>query len=257
MSHPHSSNPFANAGESVPTYVDLRPGYSASALSSLGIEPHHVVVDVGAGTGKLTATLAALAGEVWAVEPSADMRSGFRAALPDFPAERLLDASAERLPFADASVDVLTYGQCWHWVDERLAASEAARVLKPGGVIAILFNQLDVRQPWVHRLSRIMRSGDVHRADRVPDLRVPGHHGHMERPFSPPELSISVWLDPLLPEQIAQLGTTRSSWIGSDAAGRARMRKNLDWYMYEYLGWRDDAVVGLPYQLHVWNARLS
>ncbi|AHU89052.1 class I SAM-dependent methyltransferase [Trueperella pyogenes] len=253
MVHSTAQNPYCQVGDVVPVYLDVRPGYPAKALASVGVEPHHVVVDVGAGTGKLTATLASLAREVWAVEPSADMRDGFRISLPDFPTERLIDASAERLPFADASVDILTFGQCWHWLDERRSAIEAARVLRPGGVVAILFNQLDVRQPWVHRLSRIMRSGDVHRADRAPDLRVPGHHGHMERPFSEIEFASVTWIDRLTPAQIAELGTTRSSWIRADDAGRARMRANLNWYMYEHLGWLEDGVVGLPYQLQLWT----
>lgn len=250
---PDSYNPFARAGSSVSTYVDVRPGYPTSALEGLVFDSD-VVVDVGAGTGKLTATLASLAGEVWAVEPSGDMRVGFTRALPNFPTERLLDATAEHLPFADASVDVLAFGQCWHWLDERAAARESARVVKPGGRVLILYNQFDVRQAWVHRLARIMRSGDVHRIDRVPDLRIPGHHGHMERPFTEPELRANTWLDPLLPEQIARLGTTRSSWLQASPEGRARMRANLEWYMFEHLSWRDDAVVGVPYQLQVWTA---
>lgn len=250
-------NPFDNAGQSTDAYVDVRPGYPAAALSGLHIEPSHVVVDVGAGTGKLTDSLLAFSGEVWAVEPSADMRLAFQSALPHFPEERLIAAPAERLPFPEASVDVVTYGQCWHWLDPRQAAREAARVLRPGGTIAILYNQLDVRQAWVHRLSRIMRSGDVHRPDRAPDLRIPGHHGHMEHPFSPPELSASVWIDLLYPDQIRRLGTTRSSWLNADEVGRARMRANLDWYMFDHLGWVADRPVGLPYQLHVWSARRS
>ncbi|MCI7306437.1 MAG: class I SAM-dependent methyltransferase [Trueperella sp.] len=255
MPRPSSAahNPFSEAGASVASYVDVRPGYPACALEGV-VGCGDVVVDVGAGTGKLTATLAALARTVWAVEPSADMRAGFRRALPEFPAERLLEATGECLPFADASVDVLAYGQCWHWLDERAAALEAARVVRPGGRVVILYNQFDVRQAWVHRLARIMRSGDVHRADRVPDLRVPGHHGHMEHPFTEPELRLTTWLDPLLPAEIMQLGTTRSSWIQAEEAGRARMRANLEWYMFEHLSWRDDAVVGLPYQLQVWTA---
>ena len=248
-------NPFAAAGESTRAYIDVRPGYPAAILDRLGIDHDDAVLDVGAGTGKLTAQLAQRSDHVVAVEPSAHMRAGFAQALPQFPAERLLDGSGESLPVRDSSVDVATYGQSWHWLDERAAAVEAARVVRPGGTVAILFNQLDVRQPWVHRLSRIMRSGDVHRADRAPDLRVPGHHGHMERPFTEPVLHRAVWIDPLTVPQLYELGTTRSSWITNSDEGRRRMRANLEWYVAEHLGVPSDGVVGLPYQVHCWVAR--
>ncbi|WP_164712443.1 class I SAM-dependent methyltransferase [Trueperella bialowiezensis] len=248
-------NPFASVGAAAQAYIDVRPNYPEAVLDSLNIDRDSVVLDVGAGTGKLTAQLAERSAHVWAVEPAADMRAAFAKALPDFPPERLLAAPGESLPVADQSVDVLTYGQSWHWLDERAAAAEAARVVRPGGLVAVLYNQLDVRQAWVHRLSRIMRSGDVHRADRPPDLRIPGHHGHMERPFTQPELLRTVWIDQLSPEQIYALGTTRSSWINNNDAGRARMRKNLTWYLAEHLKVPGDGVVGLPYQVHAWIAR--
>lgn len=250
-----AANPFVCAGPSTRAYIDVRPGYPATILDELCIGRDDTVLDVGAGTGKLTAQLAQRSKNVWAVEPSADMRAGFREAVPDFAAERLLDATGENVPMADGSVDVLTYGQSWHWLDERAAALEATRVVRPGGLVAVLYNQLDVRQPWVHRLSRIMRSGDVHRADQAPDLRVPGHHGHMERPFTEPSLHRTVWIDPLTVPQLYELGTTRSSWIKNSPAGRARMRANLEWYVAEHLGVPRDGVVGIPYQVHCWLAR--
>lgn len=248
-------NPFAAAGDSARAYIDVRPGYPAAVLDLLGITRDDVVLDVGAGTGKLTAQLAHRSDRVWALEPSADMRAGFAQALPDFPSERLLDGSGESLPVGDASVDVLTYGQSWHWLDTRAAAAEAARVVRPGGIVAVVFNQLDVRQPWVHRLSRIMRSGDVHRADHAPDLRVPGHHGHMERPFTEPHLHRYVWIDPLTVPELIELGTTRSSWITNSVEGRQRMGANLEWYIAQQLGVPSDGVVGIPYQVHCWVAR--
>lgn len=242
-------------GDAAQAYLDVRPGYPDWVADHLKIGCDDMVLDVGAGTGKLTAQLIGKSDDVWVAEPSADMRAAFARALPEFPVERVVEAVGERLPFADGSVDVLTYGQSWHWLDERAASVEAARVVRPGGTIGIVFNQLDVRQPWVHRLARIMRSGDVHRADRVPDLRVPGHHGYMERPFTEPELTTSVWIDALTPEQVYELGTTRSSWIKNTPAGRERMRANLVWYLTDHLGVPADGTIGLPYQVHCWVAR--
>lgn len=248
------TNPFLAAGVSAQAYIDVRPGYPEQILDLLSIKRDDAVLDVGAGTGKLTAQLYERSSHVIAVEPSADMRKAFARAFPDFPSDRLLDGTAESLPVDDARVDLLAFGQSWHWVNERAAALEAERVIRPGGRIAIIYNQLDVRQAWVHRLSRIMRSGDVHRADRPPDLRVPGHHGHMERPFTAPTLHQLTWIDRLTVPELYELGTTRSSWIKNTPEGRERMRANLEWYVTEHLGVPHDGAVGLPYHVHCWVA---
>ena len=76
--------------------------------------------------------------------------------------------TAEATGLDDASVDLVVYAQSWHWVDAGRAGAEAARILAPGGAIAAAWNQMDVSDPWVRRLTRIMRSGDVHRVDDPP-----------------------------------------------------------------------------------------
>ena len=128
-----------------------------------------------------------------------------------------------------------------------LAASdtEAGRILKPGAPLVIVFNQMDVTVKWVHRLSRIMRSGDVHRADRPP--RPAG--------FAPPVLERFWWEDRMAPEQILELGTTRSSYLRADAARRRAMQDNLRWYLYEHLGHRADQEITIPYSTLVWTTR--
>ena len=109
----------------------------------------------------------------------------------------------------------------------------------------IVWNQLDVTIPWVHRLTRIMRSGDVHRPDRPPLLN---------SQWSQPVLERFDWEDETTPEEILELGTTRSSYLHSTLAGREKMQANLRWYLYEHLGFAPHSTVILPYFTLVWTA---
>lgn len=114
------------------------------ALAPAGPAPR--VLDLGAGTGKLTAVLVGLGAEVTAVEPDPAMLAEFRRALPGV---RSLSGRAEAIPLPDASVDAVLAGQALHWFDMDLAAPEIARVLVPGGVLAGLWNADDDREEWV------------------------------------------------------------------------------------------------------------
>src|SRR6202034_921579 len=104
------------------------------------------VLDLGAGTGKLTAVLLGLGAQVTAVEPDAAMLGELRRGLP---AVRALPGSAERIPLPDASVDAVLCGQALHWFDLSRALPEIARVLVPGGALGGLWNSDDDRVPWV------------------------------------------------------------------------------------------------------------
>jgi SAM-dependent methyltransferase len=121
------------------------------------------VADVGAGTGKLTRTLAGLGHEVVAVDPSAGMLEALRAAVPGTPT---FIGTAEQLPLPDGSVDAVTFAQAWHWVEPDAALRDVARVLRPGGVLGIAWHVRDESVPWVGELSRT--------ADRPHDLSSDG-----------------------------------------------------------------------------------
>jgi SAM-dependent methyltransferase len=116
------------------------------------------VIDLGAGTGKLTATLVALGADVVAVEPDPAMLAELRRAQPDL---RALAGSAEEIPLPDASVDVVLAGNAMHWFDLDVAGAEIARVLAPGGILAGLWNVFDDRIDWVAGLGRISGSAAV------------------------------------------------------------------------------------------------
>ena len=140
-------------GRTAAMYEQTRPGYSRRAAEFLAQEfdlgPGRVVVDVGAGTGKLTRTLLTFGARVIGVEPLPSMRRVFRTSVPGV---RVMKGMAERLPLPDRSVDLVTAGQAWHWFDQGKALREFARVLRPGGGVALLYNFQDARSIGVLRV---------------------------------------------------------------------------------------------------------
>ncbi|MCU7646223.1 class I SAM-dependent methyltransferase [Pseudomonas piscis] len=148
------------------TYVRGRPGYPPELdpwlRQALGLRAGRVVVDLGAGTGKFTGRLAATDAQVIAVEPVAQMRALLARAQPEV---QVLEGAAEALPLRDASVDVVVCAQAFHWFATRGALDEIHRVLKPGGQLALVWNQRDAQVPWVARLDRIVNAlqGDTPR----------------------------------------------------------------------------------------------
>lgn len=218
-------------------YDAVRPGYPDWVVDFLVPDGARDAVDVGAGTGLFTRMLVERGLRVRAVEPADSMRSVLARALPDVAAS---GGTAEATGLAQASADVVTVAQAWHWVDASAASAEAARILRAGGVLGLVWNQLDVEVPWVHRLARIMHSGDVQRDERA----VAGVDRAL---FNHPELRTGRWEDTASPEELVRLCHSRSYWLRASAAVRERVDANLAWYLYEHLGLTEGERVGLPY----------
>ncbi|MGW7347108.1 class I SAM-dependent methyltransferase [Streptomyces sp. NPDC054854] len=132
-------------------YAAHRPGYPDGlydAVEELSGRPlaGARVADVGAGTGIGTGPMRARGARVLAVEPGDGMSAEFRRALPEVPIVR---GDGDRLPLATGTFDLLTYAQAWHWTDPARAVPEARRVLRPGGSLAIWWNDTDESVPWV------------------------------------------------------------------------------------------------------------
>ena len=246
-------NPFVGEGGA---YDSVRPAYPGEAVAALidaarsgrgahapGWDGPLHAADIGAGTGKMTELLARAGLLVDAVEPSEAMRAQASA----IEGVTWHDGVAEETGLPNDVYDIVVFAQSWHWMDKARAGLEAARILAPGGALAIVWNQMAVSIPWVHRLTRIMRSGDVHRPDKPP---TPGGG------FAPMTLTQVAWEDRMTPEQILTLGTTRSSYIRSSEAGRARMQENLRWYLYDHLGYAPGEQVTIPYATLVWLTHL-
>jgi SAM-dependent methyltransferase len=139
-------------------YAEHRPDYAEAAVR-WAVAPVRSrqplrVVDLGAGTGKLTATLARIGAEVTAVEPDQEMLARLRGELPSV---RAFPGSAEQIPLPDGSADAVVAGQAMHWFDADRAMPEIARVFAPGGVLAGLWNVDDDRVGWVAELAALSK----------------------------------------------------------------------------------------------------
>ena len=146
----------ASFGVGADAYERSRPAYPDQAIDWLLPAGTHRILDLGAGTGKLTRQLAARGLDVTAVDPSGAMLSEFRRAAPTVPA---VEGSAEAIPCPDASFDAVIVAQAWHWFDAARAQAEVARVLRPGGALALVWNTRDTNVDWVARLARIIDAG--------------------------------------------------------------------------------------------------
>jgi SAM-dependent methyltransferase len=152
--HPGAAG-FARAAD---VYERARPEYPPEAViwlaDRLGLRPGRVVVDVAAGTGKLTRLLVPTGARVVAVEPVAEMRSVLREAVPEAEA---LEGTAEALPLADGAADAATVASAFHWFDRAAALRELARVLGPGGALALVFNTRDPKSELQRELTELLR----------------------------------------------------------------------------------------------------
>ncbi|NKY30195.1 class I SAM-dependent methyltransferase [Nocardia gamkensis] len=146
-------------GARAAAYAEHRPDYPAAAigwaLARVADRRPPVVLDLGAGTGKLTRGLLAVGASVIAVEPDTHMLAELIRRFPDVPAHT---GTAEAIPLPDDSVDAIIAGQAFHWFDLDRAYPEFLRVLRPGGVLAALWNTADDSVKWVAGLKEVDRS---------------------------------------------------------------------------------------------------
>jgi SAM-dependent methyltransferase len=138
-------------------YERSRPEYPEEALrwvaEQLGLEGRARVLDVGAGTGKLTRGLVAFGYEVVAVEPGGPMLEQLQKAVPQ---AQVLEGPAEAIALPDADVDAAFAAQAFHWFDRERAVPELHRVIRPGGGLALLWNWWDDRDPLQHELAELI-----------------------------------------------------------------------------------------------------
>jgi SAM-dependent methyltransferase len=134
-------------------YERGRPDYPAAAIAllveRLGLRPGRTVVDLAAGTGKLTRLLVPTGAEMIAVEPIAQMRALIKST-------RAIEGTAEAIPLADEAVDAVTVAQAFHWFRADEALAEIRRVLRPGGGLALIWNTRDERDAVQAAISEIL-----------------------------------------------------------------------------------------------------
>jgi ubiquinone/menaquinone biosynthesis C-methylase UbiE len=155
MSEPRGSErppPERSFGPVADAYDRARPSYPSEAVGWLTGAGTSVVLELGAGTGKLTRLLHDAGHEVLAVDPLPEMLARLAERTP----VKHVVATAEQVPLRSRSVDLVVCGQSFHWFDHERALPEMARVLRPGGEVALVWNTYDVSIPWVRRLKALI-----------------------------------------------------------------------------------------------------
>jgi MOSC domain-containing protein YiiM/SAM-dependent methyltransferase len=156
--HEKAAKGFAAGADA---YERGRPDYSPEAVARLAKEldlgPGKRLLDLAAGTGKLTRQLVNTGADIVAVEPVAEMRAKLEAAVPGI---RAVAGTAEDIPAENHSVDAVVVGQAFHWFDGIRAASEIRRVLTPDGALGLIWQARDATQPWVQRLNELIDRAD-------------------------------------------------------------------------------------------------
>jgi SAM-dependent methyltransferase len=230
-------------GEEAAAYERGRPTYPPEAINWLLPSGAVDVLDLGAGTGKLTVRLAERGLSVVAVDPIPEMLEVLSSSLPEVPA---LLGTAEDIPLPDNSVDAVLVAQAWHWFDPDLAAAEVARVLRPGGRLGLVWNIRDERLGWVKDLGRIIgRSGDPFTRSTLPDL------------FTDVERHEVEWTSYLTPQALIDLVASRSYCISSPAEVRSRVLEQVRELLATHPALANSSGLALPYVTHCIRATLA
>jgi ubiquinone/menaquinone biosynthesis C-methylase UbiE len=207
-------------------YERSRPEYPDEAALWLTGAPPLDVVDLAAGTGKLTRVLVKLGHRVTAVEPLPEMLAQLEAAVPGAGAHV---GSAEAMPLPDGSADAVVVAQAFHWFDRQAALLEIARVLRPGGRVGLVWNIRDQNVPWVARLT------DLIGGERVEDLGVTDELEASE-PYTDVETASWRWEQPLDRDRLRELVLSRSYCAALGDEERRPVLDRVDGLYEEYAG---------------------
>lgn len=221
-------------GSEAAAYERGRPSYPPEAIDWLLPQGARDVLDLGAGTGKLTARLVERGLNVVAVDPIAEMLEVLSTSLPETPA---LLGTAEEIPLPDNSVDAVLVAQAWHWVDPARAVPEVARVLRPGGRLGLVWNVRDERLGWVKDLGRIIGHEDDPFSRTVA----------LPAPFTDIERQQVEWTNYVTPQAVVDLVASRSYCITSPAAVRTRTLDQVRDLLATHPALANSTGLSLPY----------
>lgn len=226
-------------GAAADDYEAARPDYPFEAVAwMLETLPHgsRRIADVGAGTGKLTRVLVeAPDAQIVAVDPDPMMLAKLRATVPGVPT---FAGTAERLPLPDASVDAVVLGQAWHWVDPGAASLEVGRVVRPGGMLGLIWNTRDSRVAWVQRLTEIMHASAA-------EEMLAEYGPTVAEPFGELKQQQWEWVRPISRTQLHRMADSRSHLITASDSEREAIHEGMDRLFDELeLG---DGTIDLPY----------
>lgn len=238
----HRSRSF---GSQAAAYDRGRPSYPPEAIDWLlaGSDARDVL-DLAAGTGKLTARLVERGLNVVAVDPIPEMLEVLRDALPDTPA---LVGTAEQIPLPDASVDAVLVAQAWHWFDADRAVAEIARVLRPHGTLGVVWNTRDERLGWVREFGRIVGSERERESATV----------ELPEPFTDVQSHQVEWTSYITPQALIDYVASRSYCITSPAEVRTHTLERVRELLATHPSLVNSAGIALPYVTVCMRARLA
>lgn len=225
-------------GTAAGVYEAGRPEYPSDAVRWLvaPVGDNARVADVGAGTGKLTRGLVGTGCEVLAVDPDSAMLETLRAAVPGVPT---FVGSAESLPLEDNSVDAVVLGQAWHWVDPVDGSREIGRVVRPGGVLGLVWNVRDESVPWVKTLNSIVPDGGT-------TALLTAGPPPVAEPFGNVEERTWSWSAAVTRDRLSASVHSRSYYITASPDARVEVDSRLE-ALYDDLGLHGERTLELPY----------
>lgn len=234
-------------GAQTGSYELARPDYPFDAVAwMLEQLPHGArrIADVGAGTGKLTRVLTkAPDAEVVAIDPDAEMLATLRQNVPGVPT---FIGTAEDLPLPDESVDAAVFAQAWHWVEPIAGSAEVGRVVRPGGVLSLIWNIRDERIDWVRRLTAIMHGSAA-------EQMLSGSGPQVAAPFGELVTREWEWTRPMTRARLHDLARSRSYVITAPDVEKERIRSEMD-QLFDELGVHGDDAIELPYVTRAYRA---
>jgi ubiquinone/menaquinone biosynthesis C-methylase UbiE len=238
------ANSFGAAAEA---YDRARPSYPVEAVTdALGPPPLHIL-DLGAGTGKLTRVVAAAGYQVVAVDPDAGMLEVLGRAAPQVERRQ---GSAEAIPADDDSFEAIVAGQAFHWFDVETAGPEMVRVLRPGGLVALLWNiRAAGEHDWIAAYDELVQM--VHHAA---DDDEPPHLGPL---FTAPQARWYEHAQRITVDDLVALAESRSYVITAQPAERDRILTGVRDLGERTLAASGEDTLRLPYRLQVWTARVA
>lgn len=233
MSRSPDPRPLSFGAEAA-AYERGRPSYPPEAIDWLLPDGARDVLDLGAGTGKLTTRLVERGLNVFAVDPIPEMLELLTSSLPETPA---LLGTAEEIPLADDSVDAVLVAQAWHWFDEERAVKEIARVLRPGGRLGLVWNNRDERLGWVKDLGKVIG----HEVDPFSQMV------EFAAPFAESERHLVEWTSYLTPQALIDLVASRSYCITSPEQVRSRTLDRVRELLATHPALANSSGLALPY----------
>lgn len=236
-------------------YQRGRPGYPDDAVSylvrELGIDPGRDVLELGAGTGKLTELIVHTGARITSIEPLAGMREVLQR---NCPTVTVLDGTAEEIPVVDASADAVVAAQAFHWFDGDRALPEIHRVLRPDGRLGMMWNARDEASDWAERLTAIFDrlAGD---GPRYRDMlwRAPFERTEL---FGPLHRQVAYHVHEVTRAAFMDRVLSVSYVASAPEAERARVRAEVTQLLETDPALRGRDVIVMPYRTDVfWTAR--